>query len=491
MHQLSKKICRTALLLSPLLVIAAPARAQVVISEFMADNGETLLDEDGESSDWIELHNTTGAVLDLAGWRLTDDETGWSFWTLPTVTLSADGYLVIFASAKDRFGSELHTNFRLSATGEYLALLPAGSSTPSTEFSPAYPGQFEDVSYGLSGSGLLGFLSEPTPGAANADEFHAARDVDFDLARGFFDAPISVTLTCEEDGAELRYSMDGSVPDAGSGLVYTSPLVLSSTTCLRAVAIVDGMAPSPVSTRSYLFTADVLAQDQAGAVAAGFPAEWIEEDGTPWTSYGGGTHPGAWYGYDSAVLTSHSEEELEEALLSIPSVSLVMSIDDWFGYNPPAGPFGIYSNLSSAGDEWERAVSMEWIDPQTGEGTQIDCEVSMQGGSGSSITWASQGSIEVKFKKSYGPGELNYAIFDDIAVGEFDSLIFDAGNQNSIHANTGVQTKLHAQGMRDQFMMDLQASLDRPGPAGRHVHVFLNGLYWGLYNLHEIGRAHV
>jgi hypothetical protein len=485
MLQFAAVLRRGAPLLAPLILFAAPLHAQVVIAEFMADNSDTLLDSDGESSDWIELHNTSGASVLLAGWRLTDDPAGLSSWTFPSVYLAIDERLVVFASGEASYGSELHTNFKLSAEGEYLALVPASGGAPSSEFSPAYPEQLEDVSFGLSGTGSLGYLSEPTPGAPNTDEFHPARDVDFDLERGFFDAPILVTLTCEEAEPEIRYTVDGSEPSAVHGTIYTAPLTLSNTACLRAIALVGGMAPSRVSTRTYLFIADVLAQDQAGAVAAGFPAEWIEQDGTPWTAYFNGTHPGAWYGFEQAQLSLHSEAELHEALLAIPSVSLVMSIDDWFGYHPPAGPFGIYANLPLEGDEWERAASMEWIDPGTGSGFQINCGLGMQGGSGSSITWASQASMQVKFKKEYGPGKLEHPLFVDSACEVFDALILDAGNQNSIHANCGWQTKRRAQGMRDQFMMDLQRSVGQPSASGRHVHVFLNGLYWGLYNLHE------
>jgi hypothetical protein len=482
-HSLKKR--RLLGLLSLLLALAAPARAQVVISEFMADNLDTLLDEDGDSSDWIELHNESAGTVNLFGWRLTDDVSGGSDWSLPSVSLQSGGYLIVFASNKDRVGTELHTDFKLSSNGEYLSLSPPGIGPPTTAFSPSYPVQREDLSYGEALSGLVGFLDEPTPGAENTSGLRPARDVDFDIPRGFFDSPVTVTLTCEESGAEIRYTTDGSEPGVGVGQIYSAPLTFNGTTFVRAVGLQLGMAPSRVSTRTYLFTADVLSQDQAGAIADGFPAEWTVFDGTPWTTYDSGTHPGAWYGLDSSVMALHTDEELREALLSIPSVSLVMSMDDWFGYNPPAGPFGIYPNIAYEGAAWERAVSMEWIEPESSDGFQINCEVAMQGGSGSSITWASQGSMAVKFKKAFGPAELEYQLFEDLSIDEFDTLILDSGNQNSIHANTGVITKRHAQCMRDQFMMDLQASVGQPAAAARHAHVFINGLYWGLYNLHE------
>jgi len=486
MPSLSSHIFRALALSGLIALLATTAQSQVVINEFMADNEDTLLDEDGENSDWIELHNTSGAGVDLAGWRITDDAGGLTPWVFPSVNLPVDGYLVVFASGEDRLGSELHTDFKLSTSGEYLALSPPGGAAPTSEFSPAYPSQLEDVSYGSRASGSFGYLAEPTPGSPNGDDLHPARDVGFDIPRGFYDAPVTVTLTCEEAGAVIRYTTDGSEPSLSNGSTYTSPLSLANTTCLRAVAFLDEMAPSEVSTRTYLFVADVFSQDHVGAIADGFPAEWIEQDGTPWTDYHDGNHPGAWYGYEDAQLSLHTEEELREALLSIPSVSLVMSIDDWFGYNPPDGVFGVYANVSLEGDEWERAGSMEWIDPTTGEGFQINCGLGMQGGSGSTITWASQASMDAKFKREYGEGKLRFPLFEDSNVEEFDRLVFDAGNQNSIHANTGFNVRRHAQCMRDQFMMEVQRAVGCPAAAGRHAHVFINGLYWGLFNVHEV-----
>ncbi len=128
--------------------IAAP---DVVISEFMADNTRTLKDADGDYSDWIELQNVSSSGVSLAGWHLTDDPKHQSTWTLPATNLPPGGFLVVFASGKDRTiaGLELHTSFRLAATGEYLALLGPDGSV-ATGFSPAYPAQFPDVTYGTS-----------------------------------------------------------------------------------------------------------------------------------------------------------------------------------------------------------------------------------------------------------------------------------------------------------------------------------------------------
>ena len=127
------------------------ATAGVVISEFMAANSGGILDEDGDSSDWLELHNDTPASIDLTGWHLTDSASDLTKWTFPATNLPSNGYLIVFASAKNRAtsGAELHTNFQLDKGGGYLALVQPNGSTIEQEFSPAYPRQRQNISYGL------------------------------------------------------------------------------------------------------------------------------------------------------------------------------------------------------------------------------------------------------------------------------------------------------------------------------------------------------
>src|SRR5947208_16395304 len=98
-----------------LLVWAHSANAQVIISEFMADNKKTLADEDGQFPDWIEIYNTGAGTLNLGGWTLTDDPTHVGRWAFPDTNLIAKGFMVIFASGKNRAvpGAALHTDFSL------------------------------------------------------------------------------------------------------------------------------------------------------------------------------------------------------------------------------------------------------------------------------------------------------------------------------------------------------------------------------------------
>jgi hypothetical protein len=107
-----------------LILCCNAAVAQVRITEFMASNTHTLADEDGDFSDWIEIQNTSGTNVNLFNWSLTDSAGNPTKWLFPSTNIAPGSFMVIFASGKDRRipGQELHTNFKLSADGEYLAL---------------------------------------------------------------------------------------------------------------------------------------------------------------------------------------------------------------------------------------------------------------------------------------------------------------------------------------------------------------------------------
>lgn len=160
-----------ALRILPFSALLAQLQAAPIISEFIASNDSGLADEDGEFSDWIEIHNPDATTLDLDGFALTDELGNLTRWEFPAKTITPGGYLLVFASNKNRSdpAGVLHTNFKLSANGGYLALSGPGGIV--SEYGPVYPEQYEDLSYGVLDSGGVdreGFLDSPTPGAANS-----------------------------------------------------------------------------------------------------------------------------------------------------------------------------------------------------------------------------------------------------------------------------------------------------------------------------------
>lgn len=148
------------------------------ISEFMAANTRTLADEDGDYPDWIEIYNPNTGTVTLDGWSLTDTTNNLSKWSFPATNISGGGFLIIFASEKNRgaLGPRMHTNFKLSAEGEYLALVQPDGTTVASEFRPVFPMQVPDVSHGFAQFGeapnlVAGtngvYFTGPTPGIAN------------------------------------------------------------------------------------------------------------------------------------------------------------------------------------------------------------------------------------------------------------------------------------------------------------------------------------
>ncbi|HWI58934.1 MAG TPA: lamin tail domain-containing protein [Bacillota bacterium] len=131
-------------------LLAGAAVAQVQITEFMAGNDRTLKDDFGQYSDWIELYNGSANTVNLQDWALTDSSKNLTQWLFPGTNLAPNAYLVVFASGRNRRipGAALHTNFKLDADGEYLALVRPNGSV-ATEFASKFPAQLADVSYGF------------------------------------------------------------------------------------------------------------------------------------------------------------------------------------------------------------------------------------------------------------------------------------------------------------------------------------------------------
>ncbi|MGJ8697373.1 MAG: lamin tail domain-containing protein [Verrucomicrobiaceae bacterium] len=162
----------TTLLFS--LFLATPLAGKVWISEFVANNDGSHLDEDGDAEDWVELFNDGTAPVDLGGWSLTDDAAIPQKWIFPPgATIGSKGYVVVFASGKNRriLGSEWHTGFSLKSGGEYLGLIQGDGVTVEDDFSPEFPKQFAGASYGVSQvGGLSTVVRQGTSGQAGVPE---------------------------------------------------------------------------------------------------------------------------------------------------------------------------------------------------------------------------------------------------------------------------------------------------------------------------------
>jgi hypothetical protein len=246
--------------------VLVPSRAGPVITEFMASNSSVLVDDDGAYSDWIEIHNPDSVTIDLTGWFLTDSADNRTKWQFPSVALAPGGYLVVFASNKNRRDPTrpLHTNFALGAGGEYLGLVKADAVTVAFEYAPTFPTQSDDISFGLpptaaTSAGEPGFLSRPTPGAVNSSAAAISTSVvGFSRASGPFRNPFSVEIFGAAPGERIRFTATPSnaastAPEpTATSPEYTVPLIVESSVLIRAAVFsADGSTRGPVTSAFY------------------------------------------------------------------------------------------------------------------------------------------------------------------------------------------------------------------------------------------------
>lgn len=460
------------------------ARAQsnkILISEFMAINDNSIADEDGDHSDWLELYNPGEESVNLDGWYLTDKSDNLTKWKIPAVTLDADAYLIVFASEKkrDNPASELHTNFKLSGSGEFLALVESDGTTISYSYGDQFPAQRADVSYGIY-LGQQVYFEQPTPGAPNVLS-NQVLSPQFSVGRGFYDTPFSVSLSTPDPSLQIYYTTNGSRPSATTGTLYSGPIQINTTTPLSAVAVSGDGVLSEIITNTYLFISGILKQPND---PEGYPSEW-----SPMT-YSAGNAP-ADYEMDPEVTESAEYKDLmSDALKSVPTLAIVTDIKYLFSHEKNATDGGIYiytgkSGAGSLGLDWERPTSVEYFDPNTNKEFQLNCGLRLHGGNSRVPENSQKHSFRLSFRSMYGPSKLNFNFYDDqTATNEFNSLVLRSGYNYSWVKNSATQRE-NAQLLQDAFAKYTQLALGDPSAHERFVHLYINGLYWGIYDVSE------
>jgi len=356
----------------------------------------------------------------------------------------------------------LHGLNRSAADSEFLLLpeLLAGRSQPERYFPTPSPGE-------PNAAGVTGFVG----------------DVAFSPQRGFQEAPVTVTLTCATPGATVVYTTDGSVPSLNHGTAGPSPLpvVVTGTTTLRATAFAGTLAPTNVDTHTYLFVDQVATQTRpAGAPASwpgGFAGDYTMDPRVP----GAAPAPGS---------------ALRDSLLSIPTLSLVTD---------PAGLWGatgIYANPSGRGRDWERFTSAEWLDPASPDDFHVGTGLRIHGNISRNKDFTPKHSFHLRFRSEYGDPTLRFPLFPGSPVEEFDELVLRAGSTDTWPCTEwglvalGLNGELYqrwnrdwASYIRDQWVRDAHLAMGQEDFRGRFCHLYLNGCYWGLYNVVEAPSA--
>ncbi|MFH0734984.1 MAG: CotH kinase family protein [bacterium] len=393
---------------------------QIKINEFMASNSNTITDPDyNKYSDWIELFNSSENDYNLKGCYITDNISNKTKFKISSdLIISAKANLIIWA---DDENTSNHTNFKLSASGEFIGLYNAALEVVDTI---TFFTQQSDISYGRFPDGSDDFyLFRPaTPLSTNLEStiYNRLPDPVFNLESGFYDGEQQLKILCNVEDAAIYYTKDGSTPTSESFL-FQNQMSIRTTRVIKAIAVKNGYANSKIITKTYLINEPT----------------------------------------------------------KLPVFSLSTDYDNFFSDSLGiyvAGTNGIIGNCSTVpynwNQDWERPVTIELFEQNK---QRVFCADAGAKIFGSCSRLFPQKSLSINFKNEFGPNKLQYKLFPDRQITEYDNFLLRNSGQDWLL--TMFRDALIHTVVLQNTNIDCQAY--------RPAILFINGTYFGIHNLRE------
>jgi len=289
----------------------------------------------------------------------------------------------------------------------------------------------------------------------------ADRPLKFDRDSALCREPFELSITSGATPGTIYFTTNGSLPTPKSPQ-YKGPIPIVGTTVVRATA--QNTGATFADSRVFIFLRDVIKQ-----TGEGFPKTWGLDHGKPVAA--------DYEMYPEIVQHPDYRGLIAAALEALPSLSIVTAPDDLFGADR-----GIYSHAQESGSASERPSSIQLIGTNGQNQFSVNCGLRIQGGWNRRPEESPKHSLRLTFKKKYGPAKLRCRLFEQEE--EFETLILRGGNNNSWLHWSGEERR-RADFVRDQWMRDSYSAMGNPSARGLFVHLYLNGLYWGVYNLCE------
>ena len=302
----------------------------------------------------------------------------------------------------------------------------------------------------------------------------------FSKPHGLYDGGILTVAISGDAAAKIFYTTDGSIPTTASAK-YTAPLTIQKTTILRAIEQI-GDSLSPVGTASYIFVNSVLSQPNN---PAGYPAEWgFYTDVNRWE------RAIADYEMDQEMTSNPTlRPKIIEGLKQLPILSIVSDKDNFFSHENDPDRGGIYIFTGppvgdATGHGWTRPTSVELFGGPQQHDLSTSCGIRLHGGHGRLAEKNPKHSFRLVFKEQYGPKTLRYPLYGEDQPSKFDQLVLRCHFGNAWqHWGEGNREK--AQYTRDVWVRRMQRRIGRTSVNAIYAHLFLNGMYWGIYNIAE------
>lgn len=244
------------LLMAGLAVTGATAHAELIINELMQSNIDCIMDDLKEFPDsWVELYNAGSESVNLSDYALSVSPKEKKAYKLPSRTVSPGQYVVVYCDNEEK---DLHASFRLES-GKDGELYLWKNGTIIEQYTGMKKMPAPNVAYGreTDGADTWGYQLTPTPGRSNCGKTsnEILGDPVFSKAGHVAKTSFSLELTLPDDapaGTQIRYTLDGTEPNANSTL-YTGALAINNTKTVRAALFKDGAITPRSVTNSYIF----------------------------------------------------------------------------------------------------------------------------------------------------------------------------------------------------------------------------------------------
>jgi len=388
------------------------------------------------------------------------------------------------------------------------------------------------------GSSLTyGWFATPTPGAMNTGLWYEGfcspvtgvttfnQDNGQPLQTGVnsraFGARFGAFITGgnPNNGEFIYYTLNGAVPspwsavaDAGTGAIDLSPdtpfnvndfttWITTRGFVVRARTFKAGCVPGPVITRNFLFKEDVLGRVDDPATPgvdeteprqtrpAGYPELTLPENGTAYTMR---------YGVQPAWGTAAERAAIATQLSAAPSIAITLPVADSFDRESAgiiAAAAATESGLPNPHlNGWERAASMQWIfEDSVGNGAplELECGLDVSGRTSLAYSQTLKKGFRLSFKKKYGKGKFqisgpNPVFTGTLVANKYDELVLRGQTGDSWTSAQGSWAPSHASYSRERWARTFMEDAGHFSLKSRHMHVWVNGLYWGVYMLSEV-----
>lgn len=403
----------------------------VYISEFGGSTGSV-------ASDWVEIYNSTGSAVSLAGYGLSNNPKNPAKWVFPDISIEPGEYLLLYAtgSADKAQKKNLKLNFCISSTGEALFFFdPNGKLIDKLSAGRMRSGQ----SYGRDGSDNRFYYAEPTPGAQNGKGYEGITQLPaFSVTPGIYDDAVTVAITAGE-GETIRYTTDCTTPNASSE-VYSGELSISKNSVIRAAAFRDGYLSGDVATATYLFRSD--------GVNHALPVVTLVTDpDNLWNSKTGIYATGDQFDPDAASYA----DTLKSATYYQAKFATEEQVDTI----------------------WEKPAAFSLFDDNGKQVFTQNVGIRIAGSFGRG---RAQKGFNVIARKEYGKGSMEYPFFENRPYTEYKAVVLRAGAQDQNRSK--IRDEL-ASGLLEGTDINILYQAYRP------TVLYLNGEYWGVYFMKE------